>query len=199
MRAPNAQPQRPRGDLLRRVARWAAAKPLVATAVLLTAGLAAAAITVTYTTSSTITTSVIAAPVQFVAGTDAGPSTLTSFVTAYSISGNKTYMTATVKGVPEASMVIDSFLKLQNVDSASRTVTLTTSQVSNAYLSAYTIQFYNPSNALQGTLTLTAGSPSVTLTIPAGETWTGKLTLGLLTGAGADNVALSPALAMTVT
>ena len=181
-----------------RLVRWAMAKPLLATALVLSAGLAAAAITVTYTTSSTITTGVVAAPVQFEAGNDAGPSALTTFVTAYAISSNKTYVTATVKGVPEASMVIDSFVKLHNVDAASRTVTLATSQVSNAYLGAYTLQIYDASSVLQGTLTLTDASPGTSFTIPAGETWTGKLTLSLLTGAGANNVALSPAISMTV-
>lgn len=193
-----ATPKTPRTSVLDRLFRWAAAKPLLATALLVSAGVAAAAITVSYTTSSTITTSVTAAPVQFVAGDDAGPSTLTTFVTAYVISSNKTYVTATVKGVPEATMTIDSFVKLSNVDSASRTVTLTTTQVSNAYVGAYTLKVYNPSSVLQDTLTLTAASPSASFTIPAGQTFTGKLTLTLLTGAGADNVALTPSISMTV-
>lgn len=193
-----APSQAPRRSLTDRLVRWAMAKPLVAVALVLSAGLAAAAITVTYSTSSTLTTSVTSAPVQFVAGDDAGPSALGTFVSAYAISSNKTYVAATVKGVPEASMVIDSFVKLNNVDSGARTVTLATSQVSNAYVTAYTLQVYNAANALQGTLTLTAASPSTSFTIPAGETFTGKLTLTLATGAGADNVALSPAISMTV-
>lgn len=186
-------------SLAGRLARWASAKPLLALGLLALVGVAAAAITLSYSSSSTLTTSVVQAPVQFEPGADAGPSALSTFVTAYSISTNKTYVAATVKGVPEASMVIDSFVKLHNVDAATRTVTLSTAQVSNDYLGAYTLRFYDGASTLQGTLTLTAASPSVTLVIPAGETWTGRLTLDLLTGAGADNVALSPAIAMTVT
>lgn len=177
---------------------FATARPLAALAILASAGLAAAAISVTYSTSSTLTTSVTPPPVQFVAGDDSGPSALTSYVTAYAISTNKTYFTSTVKGVPEASLAVGSYVKLQNVDSASHTVTLSTSQVSNAYVTAYTLQVYNPSNVLQDTLTLTAASPSATVTIPASTTFYGKLTLTLATGAGADNVALTNSLSLSV-
>ena len=191
MTAPSPLPRR-QGSRLRLLAT----RPLIL--LLVVAGVAAAAITVTYTTSSTITTSVTPPPVQFLAGDDAGPSALTDYVSAYSISTNKTYFTATVKGVPEATLTVDSFFKLENVDDAPRAVTLSTAQVSNAFVSAYTIQLYNPSNALQGTLTLTAASPSVTVTIPAGTVYYAKLTLTLATGAGLNNVALSNTLAISV-
>lgn len=167
-------------------------------ALLLVTGIAAAAITITYTNTSTVTTGVTPAPVQFVAGDDAGPASLTDYVTAYSISTNKTYMTATVKGVPEATLTVDSFFKLQNVDDAAHTVTLSTPQVSNAYVTAYTIELYSDGDVLQDTLTFTAASPSGAATIPASTTYYGKLTLTLATGAGNDNVALSNALTMTV-
>jgi hypothetical protein len=161
-------------------------------------GIAAAAITLTYTTTSTVTTTVTPPPVQFLAGDDAGPSALTNYVTAYSISGNKTYITTTVKGVPEATLVVGSAFKLTNVDSgAAHSVTLTTPQVTNAYVGAYTIGVYNSGNALQDTLTLTAATPSATFSIPASSTFYGKLTLTLLTGAGADNVALTNAVTLS--
>lgn len=184
--------------LAARVKALAVAKPGLAIAMLAVAGVAAAAVTITYSNSSTLTTSVTPPPVQFLAGDDAGPSALTDYVTAYAISTNKTSFSSTVKGVPEASLAVGSFFKLQNVDDASRTITLSTSQVTNAYVTAYTVQIYNSANVLQGTLTLTAASPSVTVTMPAGSTYSAKLTLTLATGAGANNVALSNSLALTV-
>lgn len=176
-----------------------ASKPALLIGVLVVVGFAAAAIVLTYTNTSTVTTSVTAAPIQYLAGTDAGPSTLSSYVTAYTISTNKTYFTATVKGVPESSVVVGDFVQITNVDSASHAINISTPQVTNAYVSAYKLDVYNATNALQGTLTLTAATPYTALTVPAGATWYGKLTLTLATGAGNDNVALSNALTMTVT
>lgn len=174
-------------------------KPKLALALVAVAGLAAAAVTVTYSTSSTITTSATPPPVQFVAGDDAGPSTLTDYVTAYAISANKTYVTITAKGVPEATLTVGSLFKLQNVDDASRSVTLSTAQVSNAYVSTYTLKIYTAGNSLVDTLTLTAASPSITFTLPAATTYYATMTLTLATGAGANNVALSNSLALAVT
>lgn len=176
----------------------ASLKPVVILATVLTVGAATAAIALTYSTASTVSTSAIAPPVQFVAGDDAGPSALSDYVTAYSISTNKTYISVTLKGVPEATVVMGSAFKLQNVDDASRTVTLSTSQVSNAYVTAYKIDVYNSANVLQGTLTLTAASPTMSFTLPAGTTYYAKVTLTLASGAGANNVALTNSLSMTV-
>lgn len=180
------------------LAKSMAAKPLVVVAIVAFTGLAAAAITLTYTTSSTVTTSVAAVPVQFLAGTDAGPSALGTYVSSYSISTNRTHITTTLKGVPEASVVMGSFFRLQNVDTASHAVTLATPQVTNAYVTAYRFEVYDASDALQATLDLKAGAPSATFTMPAGSTYTAKLTLTLASGAGADNVALTNALTMGV-
>lgn len=175
-----------------------ATKPAMILASVLVVGVAAAAITLTYTTTSTVTTTVTPAPVQFVAGTDAGPSTLTNYVTAYTISTNKTYITSTVKGVPESTLAVASYLQLQNVDaSAAHSVTLSTPQVTNTYVTTYTLGIYNSTNVLQGTLDLRAASPTVTFSLPASSTYYGKLTLTLATGAGSDNVALTNALTLT--
>lgn len=183
---------------LARLWKLAVAKPLVAVAVVASVSLAAAAITLTYSTTSTVTTSITPPPVQFVAGADAGPSALTNYVTAYSISSNKTYFSSTIKGVPEAALVVGSFVQIQNVDASNaHSVTLTTAQVTNAYVTAYTLQIYSAGNVLQDTLTLTAASPSATFSIPASATHYGKLTLTLATGAGLDNVALSNSLVLT--
>lgn len=174
-------------------------KPLAVLGTLAIIGAATAAITLTYSTTSTVSTSVTPPPVQFVAGDDAGPSALSNYVTAYALSTNKTYFTSTVKGVPEATLSIGSFFKLTNVDTAAHTITLSTAQVSNAKVTAYTLVFYNPSNVAQGTLTLTAASPTVSFSIPAGTTDYATLALTLATGAGADNVDLTNSLTLGVT
>ena len=188
---------RPSTGLSRRFARWAVANPV--TAALVVAGVAAAAISITYTTSSTLSTTVTPPPIQFVAGDDTG--SLTDYVTAMTISTNKTYLTTTVKGVPEATLAVGSFFKVQNVDDAAHTITLSTSNVTNSLVTAYTIQIYDTSNALVSTLDLRAasGTVSAAATIPAGATYYTKLTLTLASTAGANNVDLSNSLTLTFT
>lgn len=188
----------PKGPL-RVIGELARAHPLAAVLSVTVLSVATAAITLTYTTTSTLTTSVTPPPIQLVAGTDTG--SLSDYVTAFTISTNKTYVTTTVKGVPEATLAVGSFLKIQNVDDASHGVTLSTANVTNSLVTAYTLEVYDTTPALQGTLNLRAATatPSVTFTVPAGETWTLKLTLTLATGAGADNVALSNSLTLATT
>ncbi|HET6403804.1 MAG TPA: hypothetical protein VFH78_04100, partial [Candidatus Thermoplasmatota archaeon] len=157
----------------------------------------AAAITVTYSTASTLATSVTPPPIQFLLGDDTlAP---TDYVTSMSVSTNRTYLTSTVKGVPEATLVVGSFFKLTNVDDAPRAITLSTSNVTNSLVTAYTIQIYDGSNALVDTLDLRAGTPTVSAsaTMPAGATYTARLTLTLGSTAGAHNVDLSNALALS--
>lgn len=199
MTSPSAIPRvpRPRG-LLARLWQSALAKPLMAVAAILSVGAATAAISIVYAQDSTVTTSAIPAPVQFGAGDDAGPSTITRYVSDYSLSANRTYLTATVNGVPESTLTVESFFKLTNVDAATRTVTLGTEQVTNAYVTGYTIQLYDPAGNLDATLDILGASPSATLPMAAGETYTAKLTLTLASGAGAHNVALTNALALSV-
>lgn len=182
---------------LRPLRAWLGSKPLVVGVLLATGGLAAAAVTITYANPSTLTTSVTPPPIQLAAGDD---SALGDYVTAYAISANRTYLTTTVKGVPEASLAVGSFFKLQNVDDASHGVTLSTANVTNSLVTAYTLEIYDGSSALQTTLNLRAATanPSATFTIPAGQTWSVKLTLTLATTAGADNVALTNGVTLAV-
>lgn len=188
---------KPRATSGSRLARWAVANPL--TAALVVAGVAAAAITVTYTTSSTVTTTTTPPPIQLLVGDDTG--SLTDYVTALTISTNKTYLTTTVKGVPEATLAIGSLFKIQNVDDEAHTVTLSTANVTNSLVTGYTIQVYDNSNALVDTINLRAAAATVsaTATIPAGTTYYTKLSLTLASTAGANNVALSNTVSMTFT
>lgn len=181
-----------------RAIRWALANPAIA-AVLVVSGLAAAAITVTYTTNSTVTTTVTPPPIQFVAGDDTG--SLTDYVTAFTISTNKTYLTTSVKGVPEATLSVGSFFKLSNIDDASHTVTLSTSNVTNSLVTVYTIEILNAGGTTVDTLNLRAasGTVSASAAIPAATTFSTRVTLTLASTAGANNVDLSNSLALTFT
>jgi len=188
---------RPKSPWRRRAMRWAAANPILAA--LAIAGMAAGAITVTYTTASTLTTTVTPPPIQFLVGDDTG--SLSDYVTALSISTNKTYLTTTVKGVPEATLSVGSFFKLENVDDEAHTVTLSSANVTNSLVSIYTIEIYDESDALVDTLDLreAAGTVTAQATMPAGDTFYTKLTLRLATTAGANNVDLSNAITLTFT
>lgn len=182
-RLPEPTPARHAG-IMRRCLRWTRAHSIMLLA-LLFAGVVTAAITVVYTTTSTITTQTTEPPIQILAGDDAGPATLTDYVTAYTISTNKTYFTSTVKGVPEATLTVDSFFKIDNVDDASHGVTISTAQVTDADVVAYTLEIYNSADTLQATLDLKAASPSASITVPAdggNEPFYATLTLELASG-----------------
>lgn len=150
-------------------------------AILLAISIAGAgAIVVTYTTDSTVTTATTEPPVQYNTGGDTGSTT--DYVSAFSISTNKTSLTATVNGVPEANLTIDSFFKLQNVDDESQSVTLSTAQIANANVDDYSIVVLDGSDNLVGHLDLQAASPTTTFSIPASTTYDAKLYLELASG-----------------
>jgi hypothetical protein len=182
-------------DRLTKLRRWSLAHPVIAILLVVT-GVAAAAITVTYTTSSTFSTSVTDPPIQFLAGDDASP--LTDYVTAFSVSTNKTYMTTTVLGVPESTLTVGELFKIENTDDEAHTVTLSTAQVSNANVDTYTIEIRDTADdSLIDTMDLEAASPDATLPMAADDVFYGKVTLKLNSGAGADNVDLSNAVSLT--
>lgn len=195
MAAPPTSPSRT--SFGRKVLRWTVANPILAV-ILVIAGVAAATITITYTTSSTLTTSVTPPPIQILAGDDTG--SLSDYVTAFGISTNKTYVTSTVKGVPEATLSIPSYFKIENVDDVDHTVTLSTPNVANALVTAYTIEILDGATSKDTLDLLDAADPTTAqFTLPAGSTYTAKLTLTLDSGAGANNVALTNAVTLTFT
>lgn len=158
-------------------------------------GTATAAVTLAYANSSPLALGVKAAPVVYSAGADGGVS---DYVPSFAISTNATYFTSTIRGVPEATVTIDELLRVSNVDTRAHAVTISTSQVTNAFVTAYKLEFYDGAT-LVGTLDLKAASPSVTFpTLAAGKTLTAKATLALASGAGAHNVADARSLAMAV-
>lgn len=155
-----------------------AAHPVLA-ALLAISTVGAAAIVVTYTTDSTVQTQTTDPPVQLATGGDTGSTS--DYVTAFSLSTNNTYLTSTVKGVPEANLTIDSYFKIENVDDTSRSVTLSTAQVTDTDVTDYSILVLDGST-VKGHLDLEAASPSTTFTLPASTTYDAKLHLELASG-----------------
>lgn len=189
--------QDPSGTL-DRVRTWVLTHPIIA--LVLVAGLATAAITVTYSNTSDVTVSAVDPVVQYGAGDDAGPSNTGTYVSAYTISNNKTYFTSTVNGVPEATLTVGSYVKITNTDASnSHQITLTTAQVTDTDVNTFTLKIYDSGNTLQDTLDLKATSPSATVTIPASSTFYVTLDLTLASGTTANGLStVSPSITLTL-
>lgn len=149
--------------------------------VLAVTGIATAAITVTYLNDSTLTADQIGAPVQFQAGDDTASTG--DYVSAFSLSSDATYFTATVNGVPEANLTVGSFVKIANTDDSGHTVTLSTSQVTHADVDDYVLVLLDDQGDVVDQLDLTAASPSASTTIPASTTYEARLHFELASGA----------------
>lgn len=147
-------------------------------------GTAAAAVTLTYTTHSTQSLSVKAAPVIFEAGADATPS---DYVPAFALTNNKTAYTASLRGVPEATVVVDDLVHVRNLDTRAHSLVLSAATDANPFVTTYKLEFFDGATSL-GTLDFKAASPTISITAPSGATLTVRLTLTLASGAGNDNV-----------
>lgn len=159
------------------------------------AGTAAAAITLAYGSSSQ-GLGVKAAPVVWEAGADAA---VTDYVPTFVLSTNATSYTMTVRGIPEVPVTMTDLIRLKNTDTRTHTVTLATTQITNANVVAYKLDFYD-GVTLVGTLDFKSATPSVTFTnLAAGKTLTAQGTISLAGGAGANNVADSRTITATVT
>lgn len=163
---------------------------------LLITGIATAAITVTYLNDSTMTADQIQAPVQFQTGDDTGSTG--DYVSAFSLSSDATYFTATVNGVPEANLTVGSFVKLANTDDSGHTVTISTSQVTHADVDTYNLVLLDDGGSAVDTLDLTAASPSASTTIPASTTYEARLHLELASGASLPDGGIDSAITLSV-
>lgn len=167
---------------------------LSALALVAIAGTAAAAVTIAYGSSSQGLT-VKSAPVVWEAGADAA---VTDYVPTFTLSANATSYTMTVRGIPEVPVTMSDLIRLKNTDTRTHTVTLATTQITNANVLAYKLDFYD-GTTLVGTLDFKSASPSVTFTnLAAGKTLTAQATISLAGGAGANNVADSRTITATV-
>lgn len=162
--------------------RRSAARPLwaVPVALMLVGGAAVAAVTVTYTTPSTQNLILKDPPLQWMAGPDSSGN---NYVASWTLSGNRTSYTITLKPVPEANVTWGNLTTLANNDTASYSaVTVTgTSVAGNAKILDFRMEFRNyGTDAAMGTLNLRDASPSVNLgTLAAGARYYTKVYLKL--------------------
>ncbi len=174
-------PNQPNPGSIKRAMNILIGHPLLVA--LLVTGLGTAAITITYLNDSTMTADAIEAPIQFEEGDDT-TTTASDYVNTFTISSDATYFTASINGVPEANLTIESFVKIKNTDdSNSHDVTLTTSQVSSAEVDDYTLIILDTDSNTLDVLDFTAASPSATATLPASTTYEVRLHLELASGA----------------
>lgn len=118
---------------------------------------AVAGVLLTYNTSSTATLSLKAPPVVWVAGPDSAGN---SFVSSWSLSGNATYFSLTLKPVPEANVTWQNLTTLKNSDTAAYTVSISGTDLSGyAKILAARVEFYNyGTNTLVGSMDLKNGA-----------------------------------------
>lgn len=174
------------------LARVAFAHPLAA--LLVTAGLAGAAVAVTYTSASTLTTGVTAAPVELEAG--AGLAN-TRYFDAGALTANKTTLGGTLKARAGADLVVKDVVRVANRAGSAQSVTLAADPVSNARVEVLGLTVRNGGSVV-GTLDYRAASPSVSFTLPASTTYVLDLRVDLADGAGANNAQLPLALRLVV-
>ncbi|MFA5862418.1 MAG: hypothetical protein WDA16_12060 [Candidatus Thermoplasmatota archaeon] len=148
-------------------------------------GTAAAAVTLTYSTHSTQSLAVKTVPIVFEAGADA---TASDYVPSFSLTANHTAYTASLRGVPEATVVIDDLVHVRNTDTQTHTLALASATNTNPFVTAYKLELFDGATSV-AVLDFKAASPSASVTLPAGVTLTGKVTITLASGAGNDNVA----------
>lgn len=163
-------------------------------ALLAIAGPALAAVSLSYG-SNQATIGVRAAPITFSAGVDTSS---LDYVPSFALSTNGTTVTFTLRGVAEVPVSFSDLARITNHDTRVHTITLSTDQITNSFVTAYRFDVYDGST-LVGSLDMKSAAPSLTLAdMPAGKTYTVRATLSLASGAGNDNVADTRAIAIGV-
>jgi hypothetical protein len=157
-----------------------------------------AAVTVTYNTSSSQGFSIKPPPVVWSAGPDSSGN---AFITGFSLSGNKTYYSVTLKPVPEANVTWGNLTTLENQDTTAYTVTVTGDSVSgSSKILDFRMEFRSyGTDALVGALNLRDASPSVNLgSLAAGAKLYTKVYLKLDTGTASSDLPSSVGVSLTI-
>lgn len=168
----------------------------------LVAGAAVAAVVIAYSSPSTATLTLKAAPVIWIAGPD---STSNNYVSGMTVSNNATFFTITLKPVPEANVTWSNLTTIKNQDTTSVadvTVTGTSLASYTAYFTVARVEFYNYATpaTIAGTLDLTQSSPSVDLgSLAAGTQLFAKVYVKTASGTGQQNIPSSITLSVAVT
>ncbi len=173
--------------------RWFALSA-TGTAALLLATSAYAA--VSWTSTSTLTTSIIEPPVQFVKGDNADNR---RYMRSFDLSTNGTAFTAEVKPRAGAEMTVRDVVRVDNsAGSSDFAIELTGTQIVNVYLERFEWNIRNGSTNVAN-LDYLAANPQATFTLPTGQVFTMDLVVDLADGAGRTNAGVSFDLTMEVT
>lgn len=159
---------------------------VAALAVLVSAALVAGA-TVTLRSTSSLTTTARETPIHFETGAGAGNP---RYVQNLAVSGNGTTFTGTVVGRIGGEVFVKDVVRVASTSGAARTVTLKGSSVADVTVPSFTWTLRNGTTTV-GTMDMKAGSPSLTFTLPAGETDQLDLRIRIVKGAGTNNATFS--------
>lgn len=153
--------------------------------VLVVAGAGSAAIVTTAT--SHLATGATAPPVEWELGSGASA---TRHFASFGLGANKTLASGTVLAKAGADLHVKDVLRLVNRGPAAQTVTLSSTQVTNALVEVLAWTAREGATTL-GVLDHRAASPSLTLGLPAGASRTLDLRVDLADAAGANNATLA--------
>jgi hypothetical protein len=134
--------------------------------------------------SSTVQVGVAPPPVQLEPA--AGANKTHYFSPGLTVNANGTTLTGTLLAHAGADARVKDAFKVASRSSSAQSVTLSGTQVSSARVELFTWSVYN-GTTLVGALDMRAASPSLSFTLPAGETWSVHLRLDVADGAGNDN------------
>lgn len=150
-------------------------------ALLLFAGSALAGIV--WTSTSTITSGVVAPPVRF----DDGPGATNSrYVHDYQPTVNRTGFTATLGGKVGADVRVKDVVRVTSVDDVARNVTIRAISVTNANVASFTWSVKDD-GATIATIDMKTATPQCSFVLPAGASFDLDLRLQILKGAGKNN------------
>lgn len=165
--------------------RWRAgpfAVPALALAGLVLAAVGVQA-AITWSSTSTLTTSVAAPTVYFQEGVGAGK---TRYFASFALSQNATSFTAEFKPRIGADTTVKDVVRITSASAASRSVTFTATQVANANVERFLFLVKDGSTVI-ATVDYLAASPSATFTLPAGATFKLDLRVDLTDAATVGN------------
>lgn len=166
---------------------------LLAIGVLACAGVASGAMRLAYATPSSFAVGAAAPPLAFAKGAQADDAL---YVKSFTLSGNRSSFSATLRGVPQATVVLPQLSTLENTLAESRSVTLTAPTAPATAITTLRLDFLDGANTV-GTLDLRAASPSTTFALAGGQIVSVQATIGLAEGAGNHNVVADLSLDVT--